>query len=360
MNTPPPRRILIVRLSAIGDIVMASGLISALRSIWPDSHIAWLAEIGPADLLKTNPLLDEVIELPRRHWKKMSREGQRIEANREMLAFSKTLKMKSFDLVLDLQGLLKSGIWAWATRAPRRIGLGSREGSQWLMTETYPRNQIDPRMGKEYRALAVHLGASDESFVPHIAISESVQATARRLLGKDQDTSRKIALLAPFTTRPQKHWFTDQWLGLAQRLDEAGFDCVILGGPDDAPQAEEMIQASSSTIRSLTGKTSLLESAALIETGDLLIGVDTGLTHMGMASTTPTVALFGSTLPYWETRSARAEILYTQEPCSPCHRRPSCNGHFTCMRHHSADTVFRAVLRVMASTGEHPDRKDVE
>lgn len=339
---------------------MASGIISALRSIWPDSHIAWLAEKGPAELLKTNPQLDEVIELPRSKWKAMQREGKGITAKGEMWAFSKMLRQQSFDLAIDLQGLIKSGFWVWATRAPRRIGLGSREGSQWLMTETYARNEDDPRIGKEYRALSMRLGAPDESFIPTIIIPESVHAKALEILGKHKTPDRRVALLAPFTTRPQKHWFTDHWIALIHKLSSAGFHCMILGGPEDVSNGEEIAGLASLDMGSLAGKTSLLESAALVKAADLFIGVDTGLTHIGMTSQTPTIALFGSTLPYWETGSPRAEILYTQEPCSPCHRRPSCSGHFTCMRHHSADKVFEAALRVTATSPNTADRNHSE
>ena len=154
-----PNRILLIRLSAIGDIIMASGLIPALRSRWPDAHLAWLAEEGPHQLLMSNPRLDRVYPLPRRHWKKLSREGRRGQVLSEMMRQRTQLRKESFDLVLDLQGLLKSGIWAFATGARHRIGLGSREGSSWLMTDTFPREEHDPRMGKEYRALAMALGA---------------------------------------------------------------------------------------------------------------------------------------------------------------------------------------------------------
>lgn len=349
MNTYIPRRVLIIRLSAIGDIVMASGLISALRVLWPEAHLAWLAEKGPAELLKHNNQLDQVIELPRQRWKAMGREGRRLAAWSQMRETARALRAESFDLVLDLQGLLKSGIWAWATAAPRRIGLGSREGSQWLMTETFKRNETDPRMGKEYRALAVHLGAAESDFRAHLAIPTAISQRAETLIKRHCPEGTKTALLAPFTTRQQKHWFDEEWIVLSEHLHQAGFQCLILGGPADVPHADVLIQTGNSSLISLAGQTSLLESAALIKNVQVLIGVDTGLTHMGMALGTPTVALFGSTLPYWDTGRSTAEILYTREPCSPCHRRPTCQDKFTCMRHHHASNVMASVLRVTAS-----------
>jgi heptosyltransferase-1 len=346
MHNLPPRRVLIIRLSAIGDIVMASGLSAALRTLWPDAHIAWLAEQGPAQLLKEDHHLNEVIELPRQRWKKMSRDGQRMAAWKEMAAFARQLRNQSYDLTLDLQGLIKSGIWAYASGAPQRIGLGSREGSQWLMTETLPRNETDPRMGKEYRALAMSLGAPESSFIPSLVIPESARLFASEHLNSLRGHAEKIAILAPFTTRPQKHWFDSSWLELAALLNDSGFHSLILGGPADLAHTESLTQEPAGYLTSLTGQTSLIESAALIQAADLMIGVDTGLTHMGMALGIPTVALFGSTRPYWETERPSAEILYHHESCSPCHRRPTCGEQFTCMQHHTPESVFAAAIRV--------------
>lgn len=345
MNTSNPQRVLIVRLSAIGDVVMASGLIPALRALWPEAYIAWLAETGPSELLRANPRLDAVIELPRQRWKTMDREGKRGEALKEKWQFARMLKGQSFDLAIDLQGLIKSGIWVFSSGAPRRIGLGSREGSQWLMTEILARNETDPRMGKEYRALAVSLGARDLDFAPDIEIPATLKQQARTLLQREFG-DQKVAVLAPFTTRPQKHWFDERWIELARGLRSVGFRCLILGGAGDIASATKLAKMSDGEVISLAGKTALLESAALIQAGQVLIGVDTGLTHLGKAIGTPTIALFGSTLPYWEAPSSQSEILYVKESCSPCHRRPVCKGLYTCMRHLESQDVLAAVQRV--------------
>lgn len=345
MNTFTPQRVLIVRLSAIGDIVMASGLIPAIRTLWPQTHIAWLAESGPSDLLRANSRLNEVIELPRQHWKAMARSGQRGKALSEMWAFASMLRKQSFDLTLDLQGLLKSGIWTFATGAHRRIGLGSKEGSQWLMTECFARNETDPRMGKEYRALAVRLGARDTDFKPDIEVPETLKEKARsKILGAFGDS--RVAVLAPFTTRPQKHWFDERWVEVIRGARSMGYRSLILGGPGDLEAAAQLTGIAGSDAISFAGEVSLLESAALIQAANVLIGVDTGLTHLGKALETPTIALFGSTLPYWEDPSAVAEILYVKEACSPCHRKPTCNGVFACMRHLEPKDVLSAIERV--------------
>ena len=345
-----PQRILIIRLSAIGDIIMASGLIPALRELWPEAHIAWLAEEGQTELLRHNPRLDQVIGLPRARWKALRQSGHYRAMAREMTAMVRQLRGEHYDLVLDLQGLLKSGVWARATGAARRIGLGSREGSQWLMTEVIPSPTLedDPRIGKEYRDLAVRLGARPESFVMDIAVPEAVRDTASALrdragIGKD------YIVFAPFTTRPQKHWFDERWAELAQRLP-SGFTPIMLGGPGDKARAAAIEALSEGRLTNLVGQTTLTECATLIDGARALVGVDTGLTHLGLAMNTPTLALFGSTSPYLDTTRTSSRVLYEPRDCSPCHRRPTCEGRFDCMRVHSAESVMDALANLLGPT----------
>ena len=97
---------------------------------------------------------------------------------------------------------------------------------------------------------------------------------------------------------------------------------------------------------SAAGQLKLDESVALVARGQLLIGVDTGLTHMGTALRVPTVALFGSTCPYADATAERTQILYDQLPCSPCRRHPTCDGRFDCMRQLTVARVLQAAQHV--------------
>lgn len=346
-------RILIVRLSALGDVVMASGLIPALRAVFPDAHLAWLVEPAAAPLLRGHPRLDDLILWPRGEWKRLWRERRWVELWREWRALRQCLRTSRFDIALDAQGLLKSGLWCWVSGAQRRISLLGREGSVWLATERLVPVRPEPTpMGWEYRALARHLGAPDGAFHPDIAMTAAAREASRDVLLR-AGVGARYAVLAPFTTRPQKHWFDESWAELAGDLARRGLQPVLLGGPDDVHGAARIVALAPQVV-DLAGRLRLDESAAVIADAQLLVGVDTGLTHIGSACGVPTLALFGSTRPYLDPRAAATRILYDKLPCSPCGRHPTCGGRFDCMRQHTPQSVSTAVgevLRIGGMTG---------
>ncbi|MCM5679455.1 glycosyltransferase family 9 protein [Schlegelella sp. S2-27] len=339
-------RILVIRLSALGDVVMASGLIPALRQLHPQAHLAWLVEPAAAPLLRHNPRLDEVIVWPRGEWQALWRQRRLPELWRRARDFRRELKSRRFDLVIDAQGLLKSAVWARLTGAPRRISLIGHEGSHRLMTERAvpPPNPTKP-IGNEYRFLAKYLGAPASSFQLDLALGAAARDTAAGRLQAAGAVGR-FAALCPFTTRPQKHWFEDRWAALALRLKQAGLVPVLLGGPSDAEAAARITAAAPGAVN-LAGALKLDETAAAIARCSVLIGVDTGLTHMGTALKVPTVALFGSTRPYLDARTPTTRIMYERLDCSPCHRHPTCDDRFDCMRLHSVDAVYAQALGLL-------------
>jgi heptosyltransferase I len=326
------KRILIVRTSAIGDVVFASPLVYALRKTYPQAHITWLIEPGIDALIASDPAIDERVIWPKAEWKALWRAGKRLELLRRVLAFRKLLRSKQFDTVLDLQGLLKSGLLARMTGAPRRIGLGSKEGSEYLMTEVVPRGGDAGRISSEYLYLAQHLGLPCDDFLPTLHVGADVEARVLARLAEHGLRSGEYAVFAAFTTRPQKHWFADAWRTLGPLLKaQTGLTPVLLGGPADVTAAAELTKGDQSIIN-LVGTTRLDETVAIIKHAGAVIGVDTGLTHMGIAFNVPTVALFGSTCPYTNTGRSNARVIWLDLPCSPCKRNPTCGGAFTCMR----------------------------
>lgn len=339
-----PETILIIRLSAIGDVIMASAILPALKSKYPSARLIWLAEPAAASLLNGHPLIDQLIILPRAQWRALKKQKQYRALYQSVRLFIAELKQQKVDWAIDLQGLLKSGIWAWFSRAKRRIGLGSKEASQWLMTEQVKRVADDPRIGSEYQDMATYLGLPSQKVKMSMPVmTPEINSVNLMLNPQGLQDARQFVVFCPFTTRAQKHWIDQYWLALAQRFSELNWPVVILGGPNDKTHAERLSRQISHTnkVLNLTGQTSLKQAAAVIKQASLLIGVDTGLTHMGIAQNRPTLAIFGSTFPYTDTQCANAQVIYKKQDCAPCRRNPTCDGAFTCMWQVTPDMVWQ-------------------
>lgn len=341
-----PQSILIVRLSAIGDVIMASSLIPALKQAYPEARLSWMTGESNAPLLRHNPRLSKVIAWPTNVAQKALKERRYGLAAREFFRAVRTVREDRYDWVIDVQGLLKSGVWTRLARCDWRIGLGSREGSQLIMNRVVSRQSSIDKIGVEHRLLLEALGHPMKEFRMDIAVPSSAVDSTRSLLAEAGIRS-PFAVLAPFTTRPQKHWFNDRWKDLAARLStERGLMPVVLGGPGDAPVAAELC-AGVPRMVSLAGRTSLIQVAAVMQQAALVVGVDTGLTHLGIALRRPTLALFGSTRPYLDPDFEQARVLYEPMACSPCRRRPTCGGEFTCMRAHTPERVLEATRTIL-------------
>jgi heptosyltransferase-1 len=343
------KKVLIVRASAIGDIVFASPFAEAIKKTYPDAQVSWLMEKGNETLMSDSPYVDECIVMPVSEWKSLWKNGKKLEAIRKIREFGTELKARHFDVAIDLQGLFKSGIFVWMSSAPVRIGLGSREGSQLMMNKVVPRGGEPHRISSEYLYLAEQLKLDHNHFTPTLSLNPLSEKTAMEKLAAHGLYPGKYIVFAVFTTRLQKHWFTDAWQALAPMVKEkTGLIPVLLGGPADKAAAGK-IQSGIPDMVNLAGKTRLDEAVAIVAHAAALIGVDTGLTHMGIAFDIPTIALFGSTCPYTDTTRDNAKVIWLGLPCSPCRRKPTCNGRFDCLREITPEEVMTELESVLKS-----------
>lgn len=336
---PTPERILIIRLSAIGDVIMASPLIGAFKRSWPEARISWMVEDTAKPVLEANSDLDEVIIWPRNRWRKLLKDKRFWTLLRESFSFVRDLRKRDFSLTVDAQGLLKSGFWAYLSGAPERVGIGSKEGSQHLMTQVVDRSGASDKISSQYLLLAEALGLDVNNFRMNIPLSEDAKSYGNRFAST---LDGPYAVFCPFTTRPQKHWFNECWEKLLDLFtNEMGLDVVLVGGPTDRTESERIMPMETPRWINLTGKTSLQQAAAVMKQAALVVGVDTGLTHMGIALDVPTIALFGATAPYLNTEGTSGVVLYHPHECSPCRRNPTCEGLFPCMDAISTDEVIQ-------------------
>ena len=385
-----------MRLTARGDVLLASPVVEALRRRYPKAHIAWVVESHARSMIEHHEGLDEIIVWDRAAWKGMIRAGRWGALWRAFRALRARLRAPGFDIALDLQGLLRSGWVAWLSGAPVRIGLGSKEGSRMLMTGTVPRHGTAPgSTSLQYPYFADALGLPSEALALQLALSDEEEEFVPRFIA-EHGLEQGYAALAPFTTRPQKHWFEDRWGEIAGRIRaKLGLPVVLLGGPADreaagriaalareragggqaaaetlpariAAPVEKQVQGdapeerragdedagagSPPPIIDLTGRTRLGEAAAVVKHAGLFLGVDTCLSHVSVAFRRPSVLLFGSNIPYREAPHARARIALELQPCAPCGNRPTCDGAFWCMQALGVDEVF-AMARTVVREG---------
>jgi heptosyltransferase-1 len=352
-----PRNVLLVRLSARGDIVFSSPMVRAFRRTFPKARITWLAESHTRNLIEHHPELDEVLVWDRNAWKRLWKERRFGELVREVRSFVGELRERRFDLAVDMQGLLRSGIMTFLSGAPIRIGLRPKEGSQIFMTRVVDRhrNKGDrAKISSEYLYLAQELGLDTEAFRMEVPLSAEDLRFAQDWRA-EEGLEDGYAVAIPFTTRPQKHWFEDRWAALLEKVaGELGLPPVVLGGPDDQEALERIRAATGTQMRSLVGRTSLTQAAAVIRGAGLVVGVDTGLTHMAIAFDRPTITIFGSNIPYTEPPTRRARVLVHWLECSPCKGNPTCNGEYTCMRLIQPQDVLAAAREVMAEAADEP------
>ncbi len=343
------RSILVVRLSARGDLVFASPLAGALRRRHPGAHIAWVAEERTADVVLHNPHLDEVIVWERGAWKRLLRRGRWGTLAREVVDFFASLRERRFDVAIDTQGLLRSGLVAFLSGAPVRIGLGSREGSGVLMTRVVERGGNEREIASEYRHLAEVLGLPTDRFAMEIPRGADETAKVAAMLKKAGLTGDFVAV-CPFTTRDHKHWFEDRWSALIELVRaRVGVGVALLGGPGDRAAADRILGGVADSVPDspplidLVGRTTLGEAAAVVSRCSGLVGVDTGLSHMAHAFGRPAVLLFGSNTPYLDPPGPAATILHSGRACSPCRGKLVCDGRIDCMRDIGGEQVIAAL-----------------
>jgi len=346
-----PKSILIIRLSAIGDNVMATPLIRAFRRKYPNAAIDWLVQPESKDLVSHHPELRSVITWPTKHLKKLAKAKKYGALFKEWRAAIREIKQQRYDWVIDTQGLLKSGIIAKLSGARYRLGCGAREGAQYMVHDNVPKIHGKPRISSEYYDIAEFLELPTDPFEMELGLPPESYASAKGIV-EEFSLDRGFFTIFPFTTRPQKHWIESHWVELIDQIwDNTQLPCVILGGPGDRDASEritEPLKHPEAAIN-LAGERflSIPDAAALIKLAKGSIGVDTGMTHMSIAHKRPTICIWGSTRPYTETHTPNVRILYQDLECAPCRKHPTCEGRFDCMRQLNPEKVMNALKEVI-------------
>jgi heptosyltransferase I len=366
---PQTVNILIVKLSAIGDVIHTLPSLAALRRCYPDADITWVVEEEAADLLADHPDLNRVIVSGRKRWLNELRRGQVTAPFREMLSFLRDLRRHPYDLVIDFHGLFKSAVIVLLSGGKRKLGYDSLQELSGL----FYNEKIPEKMGKHavdryldfVRHVAGKSGAACLAATPEFRITvgekekrrvaalleeSSAILTTREKDGGDgrsggREEGRFVAV-NPVAFWETKLWEEEKFAELCDRLrEELGIGIVLTGG--EAGPLERIRGRMRTKALNLGGRTTLRELACIYREAALLVTTDSGPMHLAAAVGTPIVALFGPTDPARTGPYGPGHrIIRKGLSCSPCFRK-RCETP-RCMTDISVEEVFTAVKEMLA------------
>lgn len=287
----PAPRILIVRMTAIGDVIHGVPVACALRDALPDAFIGWVAEGTAGDVLDGHRALDALIRVPRRFWK----------SPREIRNLRKRLRDLQFDIAIDLQCLTKSALTGWFSGARRRIGrdgVHGRELSRWFNNELIEAH--GSHVIEHYLSMLRPLGITSPAVRFDLPERPQDAAAADKFLCEAGLAGQRFAVLNPGAGWPSKVWPAERYGEIARHLARNhGIRSVAAWGlPSELPMAEQIVAASES-YAVVAPPTTMLELGAFCRRAALFVGSDTGPMHLAVAVGTPTISMHGPSRADW-------------------------------------------------------------
>jgi heptosyltransferase-1 len=343
--------ILMVKLSAIGDVIHTLPALNAIKSHFPDAHITWLVEEDAASLVEGHEALDRVLVSKRKRWMRGLRSSSFFSTISEIYRFIKALRDTHYDMILDFQALLKSGVLIAFARGRRKIGFG--KGLEHMEHSYIFLNERIPAVDMEIHALSRGMMFIEALGIPSNTVEYKLPVSSHDY-EKVEDLMTTYGLLGAKTLiaiNPVAKWETKLWANkkfsqladmLIHRYDAK---IVFTGGPDDCPTIQDIMAAMKGHAVNLAGHTTLKMLAALYEKMVFVVSTDTGPMHMAAAVGTPVVALFGPTAP-WRTGpfGTGHQIVRAEPECSPCFKR-ECKT-IDCMEQISVQQVVDAIHKL--------------
>jgi heptosyltransferase-2 len=340
---------LVLRLSSIGDVILATPFIRALKEAFPGMSLDVAVRREFAELLAHNPRIDRCIEVDTR------------EGSAGLRALRVTLRERGYDAVFDLHNnfrtrLLRRGV-APLTRVVRKRSIRRLLLVRWKLNLL----RAEPGISARYQETFAGLGVTADAGPPEVFVPDAMrEAVFARLRGLGVPDDATVIGLAPGARHFTKRWPAEHWASLASALTrEEGTRLLLFGGAEDREVADAIAQAAPARAVNLCGALSLLETAAALSRCAAACTNDSGLMHLATARSIPVVALFGSTvreLGFFPLGAANTVLEIPGLACRPCTHigRSRCpEGHFRCMRDIAPATVAAAILRAAgrAATG---------
>lgn len=304
--------ILIVKLSALGDIIQTLPALYSLKKAYPKAQIDWVTEEIGNKLLCDHPLVNQIIIYQRHNWPKNIKRAQWKQVIKEFMTFKRDLN-KRYDMVIDFQGLLKSAFVTFLTNGKERIGFAnSHEGSHLVLTKKFRANYDEPAVIR-YLKLVQFAGIPVDFNDIRFPLPKAVEP--------DLEIKPPYIVINPIARWESKMWFKEKWTDLGKELASLGYKVVFSGKENNRSYINHICQSFNKGIN-LAGKTSLKSLISLYKKARLVISLDTGTMHLAAATGTPVIALFGPTAP-WRTGpwGKEHQVIYKNLHCQPCFKK---------------------------------------
>ena len=333
--------ILIIKLSAVGDVIHTLPSLAALRKLCPEANITWVVEDASADLISGHPYLDRVMVSHRKQWIRDLKKGRITRPIREIRNFINDLRTQSYDLVIDFHGLMKSAVVVLLSSGKRKLGYDSmQELSGLFLNEKIPED-MNKHAVDRYLDFLKYLGADVRQPEFLIPVGEENINRVDELLQRNYiDKKGRFVAVSPVALWDTKLWADEKFAALCDRIAEDLKVSIIFTGTerDKLAHIQSLMKAPSVN---LGGETTLRDLAYLYQRSALLITTDSGPMHLAAAMGTPVIALFGPTDPSRTGPYGKGHVVMrTDLSCSPCFLK-KCDS-MACMSGITIEEVFDA------------------
>ena len=332
------QNILIIKLRYIGDVLLATPTVRAIKAARPDVRVTMMVNRGTEDVLSGNPDIDELIALDK---------GS-LAAQSRLIA---GLRHRRFDTVIDLTDGDRSAFLSWTSGAPVRIGFNDehRWRGRYYTQVVQPMPGVRHRIDRDLEVLKP-MSIQAVSKDPQLWLTPEEEHSADQLLDQlGVQRSQPMVILQPGARYWFKAWPPERYAELADRFRSQHGCQVLIGGSDqDIDLAQQIRQRAKSSLVIMAGRTTIKQFAAIAKTSALFVGSDSGAMHIASAVGTPVVALFGPSSPReWGPRGGPVEVLYKEIDCRSCFHPTCTKGEENCMKLIAVDEVMSASGRLM-------------
>ena len=333
---PSVKRILLIKLRYLGDVVLSTPVLPLLRKQFPEAKMTFLVNPGTAAVLQDNPYLEEVWVLPRQSWW-------------QQLRFIQHVRDAKFDMVIDLTDGDRSAFLSWVTGA--RVRLGYNRDRRWrgkFYSHVLPSAYGSMHMVEYHQQAIAGLGIHESVGEPEVYIHSEVREQDEEEFGDFSAKGQPLVLLHPIARYVFKAWPLERFAAVADWLSGQGIRVALIGSQGEMLIGQQIMNLTKHKPVNLMGKTRLSQLIALMRRSLLLIGNDGGPIHIASAVGCPVLGLFGPTDPaVWGPRGSNVKVIYKGLDCRECFYPGCSRGEESCMRQISVEEVCQAAQSML-------------